>query len=97
MDSFRFNATVWRHPGKGGWHFVTLPADVAEAIRFFRPVKGFVPVAVMAEVGRSRWATSVFPDSKSGSFLLALKADVRKAEEIGHGDTVEMRLHLREG
>ena len=94
MDSFSFAATVWRHSGQGGWHFVTLPEDVAEAIRFFRPAKGFTPIAVAAEIGGTRWKTSVFPDSKSRSYLLALKADVRKAEKIGHGDTVSVRLSL---
>lgn len=96
MDRFTFSATVWRHAGQGGWHFVTLPADVADAIRFFRPRKGFMPVAVHAHVGATRWKTSVFPDSASGSFLLALKADVRKAEKLGHGDTITVSLSLVE-
>ncbi len=94
MGSFTFTATLWRYTGKGAWHFVTLPAELAEAIRFFRPSKGFVPVAVVAEIGSSIWKTSVFPDSKSGSFLLAVKADVRKAEVIGHGDAVSVKIRL---
>ena len=24
---------VWRYPGAGGWHFVTLPPDVADEVR----------------------------------------------------------------
>ncbi len=94
METFTFTGTLWRYSGKGAWHFVTLPADVAEAIRFFRPSKVFTPVAVTAEIGASTWKTSVFPDSKSGSFLLAVKAEVRKAEGIGHGDDVRVSLRL---
>lgn len=94
METFTFTGTLWRYSGKGAWHFVTLPPEVADAIRFFRPSKGFTPVAVTAEIGSSRWKTSVFPDSKSGSFLLAVKGEVRKAEAIGHGDAVSVTLRI---
>lgn len=96
-STFTFDAKLWRYSGKGSWHFVTLPKEVAEAIRFFRPTRGFVPVAVKAAIGGSAWKTSVFPDSTSASFLLAVKAEVRKAEGIGDGDTVSVRLSLGEG
>lgn len=26
MGEFEFDAELWLYPGKGGWHFVTLPA-----------------------------------------------------------------------
>jgi len=94
MDNFEFTGEIWRYSGKGAWHFVTLPQDVADGIRFFRPTRGFMPVAVRAQIGDISWKTSVFPDSKSGSFLLAVKADVRKALEIGHGDAVQVKLRL---
>ncbi len=94
MDTFTFTAPLWRYQGKGAWHFVTLPGDVAEAIRFFRPTKGFMPVAVQAKIGATAWKTSVFPDSKSGSFLLAVKAGVRKTEGIGHGDVVTVQVKI---
>lgn len=93
--SFFFSARVWRVEGKGGWYFVTLPADAAEAIRFFHSsAKGFMPVAVAARIGETAWRTSVFPDSKSGSYLLAIKADVRKSERIGADDTVEVTVKV---
>jgi hypothetical protein len=94
MESFEFNGEIWRHAGEGGWHFVTLPKQVADGIRFFRPTRGFMPVAVQAQIGDVTWKTSVFPDSRSGSFLLAIKANVRKSLGIGHGDDVRVRLRL---
>jgi hypothetical protein len=94
ITEFEFRGRLWRYTGKGAWHFVTLPADVADAIRFFKPVKGFMPVAVSAQLGSTAWKTSVFPDSTSGSFLLAVKAEVRRTECIGHGDDVTVRIRL---
>jgi len=43
----------------------------------------------------STWSTSVFPDASSGSYLLPVKAAVRRTEGIDHGDLVTARLVSR--
>jgi hypothetical protein len=95
--TLRFDADVWLAPAEAAWHFVTLPPDAADEVRArtagrARPF-GSVPVA--ATIGATTWSTSVFADSTSGSFLLPLKADVRRRERIGEGDRVSVRLELR--
>ncbi len=94
MDlTFTFKTRLWLYAGKGSWHFVTLPKEAAAEIKFFTPsAKGFMPVAVKATIGKTTWKTSVFPDSKSGSYLLAVKAEVRKQETLQLGDEVEIRV-----
>ena len=47
-----------------------------------------IPVA--AQIGRSRWTTSLWP--KDGSYVVPLKAWVRKAEGLEIGDLVTVRL-----
>jgi hypothetical protein len=42
------------------------------------------------QLGASRWATSVFPDSGSGSFVLRVEKAVRLAEGLAAGDRVEL-------
>jgi hypothetical protein len=92
---YTFTAELWLYSGKGAWHFVTLPADAAREIRFFSPqAKGFTPIKVKATIGETTWKTSVFPDSKSESFLLAVKADVRKRENIAAGDIVNVQVNI---
>ena len=92
---FTFAAPVWIYAGKGAWHFVTLPQDLADAIRFHNAsAKGFIPIAVKATIGNTEWKTSVFPDSKSGSFLLALKAALRKTEQIRAGDNISVTVTI---
>lgn len=49
---------------------------------------------VVVQVGDTAWATSIFPDKESGSYLLPLKADVRKAERILEGATLRYRLTI---
>ena len=96
MNSFTFTSPLWKYSGESAWHFVTLPADVSARIKFLQTAsRGFGSVRVWATVRTSRFETSVFPDSKSGCYLLPVKASIRKAEKIGHGDVVTCLIELR--
>lgn len=93
--TFDFDAVTWEWTGKGAWTFVTLPEETAQDIRWFSgPRRGFGSVRVEATIGSSRWRTSIFPDRKRNSFLLPLKAAVRKTENIRTGSTVHVSLRL---
>ena len=82
-------AKVWRYPGKGGWHFLTLSRAASNAMRALprEHKSGWGSVRVKATIGTSTWATSVFP-AEHGLYVLAIKAPVRKAEGIEDGATV---------
>ena len=94
MDEFEFDAELWLYPGKGGWHFVTLPVEIARQIKFLAgPNKrGWTSEAVIARTGKSEWTTSIFPDKASNSFLLPVKAEVRRQEKLAAGQTVRFVL-----
>jgi Domain of unknown function (DUF1905) len=93
---FTFTSPLWLYSGKGAWHFVTLPREAAEEIKFFNATaKGFMPIAVVASINSTIWKTSIFPDSKSGSYLLAIKAAVRKSENLNAGDDVIVTLKVK--
>jgi hypothetical protein len=49
-------------------------------------------VRVHVRIGETVWATSVFPEKVSGSYLLPVKKAVRDREGIDDGDTVTVRL-----
>jgi Domain of unknown function (DUF1905) len=90
-----FEAEIWQHDGAGGWHFVTVPLAVADEIRERAPAgRGFGSRRVTASLRGSTWSTSVFPDSTSGSFLLPIKQQVRRAAEVEAGDMVRVVLHV---
>lgn len=92
---FEFSSNIWVYQGKGGWHFISLPARAADEIRFFNPdAKGFTPLKVLATIGKTSWQTAIFPDAASGSFILAIKADVREAENLNAGDTVKATVEV---
>ena len=90
-----FQAELWEWQAKGGWFFVTLPAELADDIRARTDDglrRGFGSVRVEATIGGSTWRTSVFPDTASGSFVLPVKKPVRLAERIEPGDAVDVSL-----
>jgi len=94
---YRFSALLWEHPGDAAWHFVTLPDDHADEIRAVTADterRGFGSVRVEVTLGDSTWATSIFPDKESGSYVLPVKKDVRAGEGIAAGDTVELSVAL---
>lgn len=96
--SWTFEAELFRWQGNAPWFFVRLPVEVAEDLRdsLTAPPGGFGSVRVQVRVGESRWATSVFPDKESGSYLLPVKKAVRTAEDIDDGDSVAVELALEQ-
>ncbi len=94
--NFAITADLWLYQGKGGWHFITLPFEESEQIKFFASTskRGWGVVRVTARIGATVWKTSLFPDSKSRACLLPIKADVRKKEKIGSGDTISVQLEV---
>jgi hypothetical protein len=87
---FRGEVFEWRGPAP--FVYVAVPeAESAEVRSVATAVTygwGMVPVTV--RVGGTEWRTSLFP--KEGRYLVPLKVAVRKAEGIGAGDVVAVRL-----
>lgn len=90
-------AEAWKWQGSAAWHFITLDKKSAAAVKKTQEGKkriGWGSVPVVATVGQTSWKTSIFPDSKRGSYLLPLKASVRKKEGFGAGDTIRVSLQI---
>lgn len=99
MNPFEFTADLWRYTGEAAWYFVTLPHDIADDIDEItgEARRGFGSVRVEVTVGSTTWRTSVFPDTKSGSFVLPVKKAVRSAEGVDDGSSVSVLLTLVDG
>ena len=93
---YEFTAPLWLWGGNASWYFLTLPFDVTDEIDEITTGKqaGFGSVPVKVTVGRTTWTTSVFPSKEQQSFILPVKAPVRKAEGLAEGSSVSVRLEL---
>jgi len=93
---FEFSAPLWVWEGPAAWYFVTVPVEVADDIRAVTEGmrRGFGSVRVVATTGDTIWSTSIFPDSKAGTFMLPMKKQVRQAAGLQLGEPVELSLTL---
>ena len=103
VERVAFAGPLWRWTGgqSGAWFFLTIDGVAAERIAgdaLMRRLelgqgRGFGSVKVAARVGDSAWSTSVFPNG-DGTWILPVKAAIRRAEELGEGDGVTVELGL---
>jgi Domain of unknown function (DUF1905) len=91
-----FENEIWLWQGKGAWHFISLPSDLSQEIKLATLGKkgGWGSVKVVAQIGMSRWETSIFPANKRDNYILPLKGEIRKKEAIGVGDKVHVTLEF---
>lgn len=94
--SYSFKAGLWLYAGEAGWHFLTLPAEVADDIRVRSAghSKAFGSVKVTAEIAGHSWQTSLFAHTKTGTYLLPVKKAVRDKAKISNGDEVAVHLSI---
>lgn len=96
---FSFTATCWLwRAEKATWYFVTLPEKNAEEIKYFNEnisakKRGWRAVKVTAHIGSTTWETSIFPQ-KDDSYILPIKAAIRRAEHVFEGDDVTVDLTI---
>lgn len=95
---YDFTAPLWVWEGDAPWHFVTVPEEISDDIeaRTAHRRSGFGSVRVEITVGATSWATSLFPDTRSGAYVLPVKKQVRVREGLSSGDRATVRLALVE-
>ncbi|MEN9920837.1 MAG: hypothetical protein RL538_730 [Candidatus Parcubacteria bacterium] len=95
--TYTLTSKVWLYPGESAnWHFITLEKVRGQEIKkdFGSNAKGFGSLPVEVTIAKTTWKTSIFPDKYSGSYILPLKAKVRKSEEIEAGEVVKFSIVL---
>jgi len=85
---------VWFWRGPSPYHFVTVDDDASAAIKAASAAVtyGWGMIPVRAELGSTRWTTSLFP--KDSRYIVPLKDKVRDAEGVDVGDVVTVRLSI---
>ena len=96
-ETYTMRSKVWVYRGSGAWHFVTLPKKQGKEIqeKYGKYARGWRSLPVRVTIGETSWDTSIFPDKKEGSYVLPLKAAIRKKEDIHEDDTVKFAMVIR--
>ena len=90
--NLEFSGGIWYWKGPPPFFFVTLPGEESDLLLAVSASVsyGWGMIQVTAQVGRTEWTTALFP--KDGRYVMPLKAEVRTAEGLKEGGTVEVRL-----
>lgn len=93
--SIEFSGKIWYWRGPAPYYFVTVPAEQSSGILAIASLVtyGWGVIPVHAQVGETKWQTSLFP--KGGLYLVPLKDAIRKAEGLAEGGEVTLRLEIR--
>ena len=88
----RFSGEIWHWRGPSPYHFVTVPDDESAELQSTAALVtyGWGMIPVTAQVGATRWTTSLFP--KDGGYIVPIKDAVRRTESLDVGDVVLVRL-----
>lgn len=94
MVQFRFEATVLYWRGPSPFFFAPVPAHPAGEIRRLSKLVtyGWGMIPVTARIGDIAFDTSLFP--KDETYLLPLKAAVRRKGDITAGDSIWIDMSL---
>lgn len=88
---FSGEVVEWRGPAP--FHFVRLPLDAADLVDEVKAeVVYWGVVPVRAHIGDTGFTTSMFP--REETWFLPVKDAVRRAEGVGLGDVVDVRLSI---
>lgn len=96
LKKYSFKAKVWKYKGPAGWYFVTLPRKLSMTIRKNHGLseEGWGRLKANASIDDCKWQTAIWFDSKAKSYLLPIKASVRKTAKIDAGSTISVLLQL---
>ena len=75
-----FSTNIWQYPAPGGWFFASLPIAVSSEIRkhYKHEEEVWGRLKVKAQIGKMKWGTAIWFDTKQNCYLLPLKAEIRK-------------------
>ncbi len=93
---YTFEGTTWQSTPLAGWNFVSLPLDLSKEIRTHLQwqEEGWGRLKVVASINNSEWGTAIWFDTKRNTYLLPLKAEVRKKQNIHLNQSLVVTLWI---
>ena len=94
--TYKFTAHIWKHSATEGWYFVSLPIESSEEIRLNMKwqEEGWGRMKAKAKIRETLWDTAIWYDTKLNTYILPVKADIRKKEKIEIGNILDVEITL---
>ena len=92
---YKFSARAYQYSSSEemcGWTFVSLPKELSVEIRarYKHMEEGWGRMKVTAKIGGSEWQTAIWFDTKQDTYLLPVKAKIRKQENVVLNEDVQV-------
>lgn len=89
---YKFSGKIW----DGGWFFVSLPKDISKEIREHLKwqEEGWGRMKATAIIKEIEWNTAIWFDTKHNTYLLPLKANIRKKANLELNDIVNVSIAI---
>lgn len=93
---YSFSSSVWQYEGAGGWYFISLPLKLSQEIRlaYKSEEAGWGRLPVKVTIGKSEWDTAIWFDTGKKTYLLPLKAEIRKKENLHAGIKIKADIFI---
>ena len=94
--NYEFSAKAWQHSAPNGWYFVSLPTEIAAEIREHCKwqEEGWGRLKATANIGTTEWETALWFDTKHKTYLLPLKAEIRKKENVKVDKDITVKIWM---
>ncbi|WP_223266624.1 DUF1905 domain-containing protein [Luteibaculum oceani] len=96
MIKYAFSSTLWKSSEAGAWYFVSLPDELSKEIRTHSQwmEEGWGRLKAEASIKDVKWSTAIWFDSKKNTYLLPIKAEIRKKLNLTDGVHLDIELNL---
>ncbi len=93
---YEFSGKLWKSSEQGGWQFISLPNDISKEIResLKWQEEGWGRMKATARIKEIDWETAIWFDKKADTYLLPIKADIRKKATIKLDDLVKVSISI---
>ena len=94
--AYPFTGTLWKHQGAAAWHFISLPKSLSQEIRYLfkSEEQGWGRLQAVIRINSTQWEGAIWFDKKQDTYLLPVRADVRKLESLTVGDEIFVQLFI---
>nr|WP_321358756.1 DUF1905 domain-containing protein [uncultured Draconibacterium sp.] len=93
---YTFSGKLWKYAGQAGWHFISLPNEISKEIRenLKWQEEGWGRMKAIATIEKEEWRTAIWFDKKLNTYLLPIKADIRKKLKLETGQMLVVNISI---
>lgn len=93
---YKFEGKMWKEDVPGAWCFISLPKDISKEIRenLQWQEEGWGRMKASVKIDKVEWETAIWFDTKADTYLLPVKAKIRKEAHLKFNETITIFISI---